>query len=60
MSYPVSPSLRQIAALAAAIDTGSLRRAAARLGLTQPALSAQIAALEEQLGARLLDRTPGA
>jgi len=59
MSYPVSPSLRQIAALAAAIDTGSLRRAAARLGLTQPALSAQIAALEEQLGARLLDRTPG-
>lgn len=59
MSYPVSPSLRQIAALAAAVDTGSLRRAAARLGLTQPALSAQIAALEEQLGARLLDRTPG-
>jgi LysR family hydrogen peroxide-inducible transcriptional activator len=57
MSYPVSPSLRQIAALAAAIDTGSLRQAAARLGLTQPALSAQIAALEAQLGARLLDRS---
>jgi LysR family hydrogen peroxide-inducible transcriptional activator len=59
MSYPVSPSLRQIAALAAAIDTGSLRRGAERLGLTQPALSAQIAALEAQLGTRLLDRMSG-
>jgi LysR family hydrogen peroxide-inducible transcriptional activator len=57
MSYPKGPSVRQIAALAAAIDCGSIRQAAQRMGMTQPALSAQIAALEEQLGLALLDRT---
>lgn len=38
---------------------GSFSRAAAALNLTQPAVSQQVAALERQLGARLLDRGPG-
>lgn len=38
---------------------GSFSRAAEALALTQPAVSQQLAALERQLGARLLDRGPG-
>lgn len=38
---------------------GSFSRAAEALSLTQPAVSQQVAALEAQLGARLLDRGPG-
>jgi DNA-binding transcriptional LysR family regulator len=38
---------------------GSFSRAADALALTQPAVSQQVAALERQLGARLLDRGPG-
>src|SRR5215216_2432806 len=38
---------------------GSFSRAAEALALTQPAVSQQVAALERQLGARLLDRGPG-
>jgi DNA-binding transcriptional LysR family regulator len=38
---------------------GSFSRAADALSLTQPAVSQQIAALERQLGAKLLDRGPG-
>jgi DNA-binding transcriptional LysR family regulator len=38
---------------------GSFSRAADALNLTQPAVSQQVAALERQLGARLLDRGPG-
>jgi DNA-binding transcriptional LysR family regulator len=38
---------------------GSFSRAADALSLTQPAVSQQVAALERQLGARLLDRGPG-
>jgi DNA-binding transcriptional LysR family regulator len=37
----------------------SFSRAADALALTQPAVSQQVAALERQLGARLLDRGPG-
>jgi DNA-binding transcriptional LysR family regulator len=37
---------------------GHMTRAARRLGLTQPAVSAQLARLEDELGQRLLDRTP--
>ncbi len=56
MSYPVKPSLRQLSALLAVIDTGSFRKAGVMLGMGQPALSAQVGALEEQLGVPLLDR----
>src|SRR5215212_8181562 len=38
---------------------GSFSRAADALALTQPAVSQQVAALERQLGARLLDRGAG-
>lgn len=37
---------------------GHMTRAAAALHLTQPAVSAQLMRLEEQLGQRLFDRTP--
>ncbi len=37
---------------------GRVTRAAARLHLTQPAVSAQLARLEEELGQRLFHRTP--
>ncbi len=38
---------------------GSFSRAAESLSLSQPAVSQQVAALERQLGTRLLDRGPG-
>src|SRR5918998_5476895 len=38
---------------------GSFSRAADALSLTQPAVSQQVAALERQLGTRLLERGPG-
>src|SRR4051794_35243494 len=38
---------------------GSFSRAAEALALTQPAVSQQVAALERQAGARLLERGPG-
>jgi DNA-binding transcriptional LysR family regulator len=37
---------------------GHMTRAASQLHLTQPAVSAQLAKLEEELGQRLFDRTP--
>ncbi len=50
-------TLRQLQCLAAVADTLHFRRAAERLNLSQPALSAQVAQLEEDLGALLLERT---
>jgi DNA-binding transcriptional LysR family regulator len=40
-------------------ETGSLRKAATVLGVTQPTLSNRVAHLEDQLGAPLFDRTRG-
>jgi DNA-binding transcriptional LysR family regulator len=45
--------LRQFVAVA---DTGSFTKGAARVAVSQPALSAAIAKLEQELGTRLLDR----
>lgn len=50
--------LHQLKALIAIAETGQLTRAADRLHLSQPAVSAQIKALEEELEQRLFERTP--
>ena len=49
--------LRRLEYLVAIADHGSLSRAAVALNLSQPSLSRQIAALEEEVGHRLLVRT---
>lgn len=48
---------RLIIQMLAVSENGSISRAAEALGISQPALSNSIAALEHQLGVRLLDRT---
>ncbi len=49
--------LRHLRAFLAIAEEGNLTRAAARLHLTQPALSRTLAQLEAHLGARLVDRS---
>ena len=49
--------LSSLHAFVAAIDDGSLRKAAARLGLSQPALSKMLRELELELGAPLVMRS---
>lgn len=48
--------LKQLKHFVAIVEDGGISAAARRLGLTQPALSRQIKALEEDLGVELLDR----
>jgi len=48
----------QLRAFRAVAVEGGFTRAAARLGVTQPTLSAQVKALEERCGTPLLDRRP--
>ena len=48
---------RQLAAFVAVVEKKSFSQAADRLGVTQPAVSLQIRALEERLGKQLLDRS---
>lgn len=50
-------TLRHLQALVTLADTNSFSRAADALAVTQPALSASIKQLENQLGTRLFDRT---
>src|SRR4051794_40277757 len=54
---PLDP--RRLLTLRAVADAGSFSRAAEALALTQPAVSQQVAALERQLGTKLLERGPG-
>lgn len=49
--------LRQLKYFVGIVDAGSVSRAATTLHIAQPALSAQIARLEEELGTRLLTRS---
>jgi LysR family hydrogen peroxide-inducible transcriptional activator len=53
--YPL-PNLRQLEYLVALADTRHFRRAAERTNSTQPTLSEQLKALEERLGAQLVER----
>ena len=48
---------RQLAAFCAVVDKRSFSQAAEKLGVTQPAISLQVRALEERLGQRLIDRS---
>lgn len=49
--------LHQLTALVTASESGSLRRAAEKMHLSQPALSRSIRELEAELGVKLLERT---
>ena len=48
---------RQLSAFCAVVERRSFSQAAARLGVTQPAVSLQVRALEKRLGHQLLDRS---
>src|SRR3954471_7437518 len=48
---------RQLAAFCAVVERQSFSQAAERLGVTQPAVSLQVRALEKRLGKRLLERS---
>ena len=48
---------RQLAAFCAVVERKSFSQAAERLGVTQPAVSLQIRALEKRLGRQLFDRS---
>src|SRR5512140_3175226 len=51
-------NLRQLEYFAAVSEAGSITRAAERLFVSQPSLSQQISALEQELGGALLERLP--
>lgn len=51
------PTLAQLRAFAAVAEHLHFRDAAAAIGMSQPALSGAVSALEEALGVRLLERT---
>src|SRR5262245_24313014 len=48
---------RQLAAFCAVVERQSFSQAADQLGVTQPAVSLQVRALEQRLGQKLLDRS---
>ena len=50
--------LRQLSYFIAAAEERNLGRAAERLHMSQPPLTRQIQALEEEVGAPLFERTP--
>ena len=51
--------LYQLRTLLAVADSGHITRAAEKLHVSQPAVSAHIKALEEEMGLRLFERQPG-
>lgn len=52
------PSTRTLQAFVTAARLGSLAAASGRVGMSVPALSRRLAALEKELGVRLLERVP--
>jgi len=56
---PFRPSPRQLEYLIALCETGHFGAAARLCHVSQPTLSTQLQLLEEQLGATLIDRSPG-
>ncbi|HTL34900.1 MAG TPA: hydrogen peroxide-inducible genes activator [Kofleriaceae bacterium] len=50
------PSIRQLECLVAVAEHHSFRKAAAALGISQPALSAQIQSVEQQLAVQVFER----
>src|SRR5574342_493817 len=54
-----SVELHQLQCFIAVLEEGGFKRATARLGITQPALSYQIKRLEEELGVQVFRRGPG-
>lgn len=52
-----APTLKQLYYLDAVVRAGSFRSAAVTLGVSQPTISSQLAALEENLGVMLLERS---
>jgi LysR family hydrogen peroxide-inducible transcriptional activator len=50
------PSIRQLESVVAIAEHGSFRRAATALGISQPALTAQIQAVEALLGVQVFER----
>lgn len=58
MAQPIrSPELEELRAFCAAVDLGSLGRAARLFGISQPALSKRLRSLEAVAGAQLLERS---
>jgi len=54
----MEPTIKQLRYFVAVVETGSFRKAAERLGVSQPTLTTQLAALEKTMGATMLERTP--
>src|SRR4051812_8621704 len=54
--HTLAGMIDRIRALFTVVEEGSVNRAAARLRITQPALSRQMKSLEEEVGGRLLER----
>jgi DNA-binding transcriptional LysR family regulator len=52
------PEIAELRAFCAAVDLGTLGKAAVSLKISQPALSKRLRALEAAAGARLLERSP--
>jgi LysR family hydrogen peroxide-inducible transcriptional activator len=56
----VAVKIRQLRYLTAVVEAGSITEGARRLNVSQPALSAGLAALEDELGGPLVERQRGA
>ena len=56
MAIVERPSVRQLECLVAVADHGSFRKAATALGISQPALSAQVQAVEDLLAVQVFER----